>query len=169
MCAFVPDTPEHRTIFVGTSTTLPEHNIDQIPHRGSTVSMARMCTVAIIIALAALVGLAFSPKAPCHRPCVHEAATTRSGTPVHYGRAPGLTRLEPSSDNTTEVNSAAGMLTTPKPEGSGGLQRTRNRAGCYRSSVEACPTDAKEREKDRRKKQKEAGKEHKVIKKKKIV
>ena len=54
MCAFVPDTPEHRAIYVGTSATLPEHNCGQTPHGGSTVSMARMCTVAII-ALAAMV------------------------------------------------------------------------------------------------------------------
>ena len=42
MCALVPDAPEYRTVFVGTSVTLPEHNCDHIPHRGSTISMAQM-------------------------------------------------------------------------------------------------------------------------------
>ena len=58
-------------------------------------------------------------------------------------------------------------LTAPELDSSGGT--TCNRIGCNRDEVKAYPTDAKEREKHRRKKLKESGNEHKVIKKNKIV
>ena len=165
----MPDAPEHRPVFVGTTESLPEHKCDRVPHQGSTIGMARKCTLAIMIALVALVGCAFSPKAPCHSPCVYEAVTSCSGTPVYYDRAPGLTRLGLPDGSATAVGATAVAPTTLGPEGSGGSRPEQDTIGCGRETVQAFPTDAKEREKNRRKKEKEAGKEHKVIKKKKIV
>ena len=171
LCAFAPDTKEHRSVFVGTNVSLPTGTCDRVPHRGSTTGQARHTTTTIILALIALVGCIDVGRRvlrpPVMAPAFIPSPTLSSGSAYH-GQALGLTRLE-STGNAPAGTYSAVTLTTPELPNSGGVLPTEQDTCETRDTQLAYPTDAKEREKVRRKKQKDEGKEHTVKKKKKVV
>ena len=165
---FVPDSGDNRQVYVASTCHLPDDaDSDSIPTRGTTCGLFRRIFVLLVIALLILLGAEVLASGGRDQGVPGHTRLSSLGPPAG-GPSRSLNKYHLRVNmNTTEPPSGGHELQTQQaPEA--GHSGSQSQQQCDRG-VLAFPTEAKQKEKERRKMQKEAGNPHVAKKRAKII